>query len=80
MNFGGNELFVILIIVVLLFGPSQLPKVARGFGQAIREFKKAQREITDELERDPGSESKPRATGTTGTTSTTNTTENKPVE
>ena len=53
MNFGGGEIFVVLVIVLLLFGPSQLPKVARGFGQAIREFKKAQREITDEIERDP---------------------------
>ena len=52
MNFGGGELFVILVVVLLLFGPSQLPKVARGFGQAIREFKKAQREITDEIERE----------------------------
>jgi sec-independent protein translocase protein TatA len=60
MNFGGGELFVILVVVLLLFGPSQLPKVARGFGQAIREFKKAQREITDEIERDPAETSERR--------------------
>ncbi len=52
MNLGGNELFIILIVVLLLFGPSQIPKVARGFGQAIREFKKAQHEVSDELQRD----------------------------
>ena len=40
-------------VILLLFGPSQIPKMARGFGQAIREFKKAQREIGDELEREP---------------------------
>lgn len=51
-NFGGGEMVIVLLIVLLLFGPSQLPKMARGFGQAIREFKKAQREITDEIERD----------------------------
>ncbi len=62
MNFGGGELFVILVVVLLLFGPSQLPKVARGFGQAIREFKKAQREITDEIERDPAETSERRST------------------
>jgi sec-independent protein translocase protein TatA len=45
-------MLIILLIVLLLFGPSQLPKMARGFGQAIREFKKAQREITDEIDRD----------------------------
>lgn len=51
-NFGGGEMLIVLLIVLLLFGPSQLPKMARGFGQAIREFKKAQREITDEIQRD----------------------------
>jgi sec-independent protein translocase protein TatA len=45
-------MLIVLLIVLLLFGPSQLPKMARGFGQAIREFKKAQREITDEIQRD----------------------------
>ena len=59
-NFGGGEMFVVLLIILLLFGPSQLPKMARGFGQAIREFKKAQREITDELEREEPPASTPR--------------------
>ncbi len=44
---------LVVLVILLLFGPSQIPKMARGFGQAIREFKKAQREIGDELERDP---------------------------
>lgn len=60
MNFGGGEMMVVLLIVLLLFGPSQLPKMARGFGQAIREFKKAQREITDEITREePPAPSRP---------------------
>lgn len=50
---------IVLLIILLLFGPSQLPKMARGFGQAIREFKKAQREITDEIEREEPRSSKP---------------------
>ncbi len=41
---GGEELIVIVLIAVLLFGPSQLPKLARGLGEAMREFRKAQRE------------------------------------
>ncbi|MEO5989808.1 MAG: twin-arginine translocase TatA/TatE family subunit [Candidatus Eisenbacteria bacterium] len=52
MNIGGMELFVIIAIVLLLFGPSQIPKLAKGMGQAMREFKKAQREINDEIVRD----------------------------
>ena len=49
---GGSEMLVILIIVLLIFGPSQLPNLARGLGQAMREFRKAQREIKDEIERE----------------------------
>lgn len=49
---GGEELIVIVLIAVLLFGPSQLPKLARGLGEAMREFRKAQRE--GEAEADPG--------------------------
>ncbi|HEV2104508.1 MAG TPA: twin-arginine translocase TatA/TatE family subunit [Candidatus Eisenbacteria bacterium] len=62
-NLGGGEMVFLLLIVLLLFGPSQIPKMARSFGQAIREFKKAQREIHDEITRDdtppPQSASKP---------------------
>jgi len=53
VNLGGTEIMLIVLVILLLFGPSQIPKMARGFGQAIREFKKAQREIGDELEREP---------------------------
>ena len=52
MNLGSTEILLIVGVILLLFGPSQIPKMARGFGQAIREFKKAQREIGDELERE----------------------------
>ena len=53
MNLGSTEILLIVLVILLLFGPSQIPKMARGFGQAVREFKKAQREISDELEREP---------------------------
>ncbi len=38
---GPQELIVILIIVLVLFGAKKLPELARGLGQGIREFKKA---------------------------------------
>ncbi len=40
---GGRfgELLVILVIALLLFGPSKLPNLAKALGEAIREFKKA---------------------------------------
>jgi len=37
----GNEVLVIAIVVLVLFGGSQLPKLARNLGSAQKEFKKA---------------------------------------
>jgi sec-independent protein translocase protein TatA len=37
---GAPELIIVLIVVLVIFGGSQLPKLARGLGQAQREFKK----------------------------------------
>jgi len=42
---------LVFLIILLIFGPSQIPKMARGLGQAMREFRKAQREIQDEIQR-----------------------------
>lgn len=49
---GGQEIGLLFLIILLIFGPSQIPKMARGLGQAMREFRKAQREITDEIQGD----------------------------
>lgn len=38
---GGFEWVIILLIVLLLFGPSKLPQLARGLGQSVKEFKDA---------------------------------------
>lgn len=38
-NLGGPELLIVFLIVLLLFGGSQLPKLARSIGQAQREFR-----------------------------------------
>jgi len=40
MNFGGWEILAVLFIVLLLFGSSRLPQLAKGMGKSIREFKK----------------------------------------
>ena len=45
---GGSELLIILIILLVLFGGSKLPSLARGLGQSIKEFKKASKEDSDE--------------------------------
>lgn len=41
MGLGPTELIVILVILLLLFGGSKLPGLAKGLGQSIREFKNA---------------------------------------
>jgi sec-independent protein translocase protein TatA len=41
MGLGAPELIVILIILLVLFGGSKLPSLAKGLGQSIKEFKKA---------------------------------------
>ena len=46
---GGWEMVVILAVVLMLFGAKKLPELAKGLGQGIKEFKKATREVTDEV-------------------------------
>jgi len=40
MNLGPTELIIVLLIVLLVFGGTKLPKLARSMGQAQKEFKK----------------------------------------
>ena len=47
---GMPEVVAIGVIVFLLFGPKMLPKLARGMGEAIKETRKAAKEIAANLE------------------------------
>jgi len=46
-NLGPMELAVILILALLIFGPKKLPEIGKGVGQAMREFKRASRDLMD---------------------------------
>ena len=48
-NLAGPDLLIILLIVLVLFGAKKLPELAKGMGQAVKEFQKAKDEFTDEL-------------------------------
>jgi sec-independent protein translocase protein TatA len=69
---GGPELLFIMFIVLLLFGANRLPDLARGFGKAVREFKKATSGVEQEVRRameeppPPPTPPSPRPAGTIG--------------
>jgi sec-independent protein translocase protein TatA len=48
-NFGGPDLLIILLIVLVLFGAKKLPELARGLGQSLNEFRNAREEFDREL-------------------------------
>ncbi|HYN84148.1 MAG TPA: twin-arginine translocase TatA/TatE family subunit [Pyrinomonadaceae bacterium] len=50
---GMQELIIILVILLLLFGSTRLPQLARGMGKSIREFKKGVTDGEDDAELDP---------------------------
>jgi sec-independent protein translocase protein TatA len=47
---GGTELILILVVVLVLFGAKKIPELAKGLGTGIKEFKKATREVTEEIQ------------------------------
>jgi sec-independent protein translocase protein TatA len=48
-NLGGPDIFIILLIVLILFGAKKLPDLARSLGQSMNEFRKAREDIDQEL-------------------------------
>lgn len=49
---GGPEVLVILVVVLLLFGASRLPKLARSIGESARELRAGMKDVNDEDEVD----------------------------
>lgn len=48
MRIGMNELLVVLAIVVIIFGPKQLPKLSKMIGKTVKSFKEGVSEAEDE--------------------------------
>ncbi|HEX6286100.1 MAG TPA: twin-arginine translocase TatA/TatE family subunit [Acidimicrobiia bacterium] len=71
MNLRGQELLIILLIVVLIFGARKLPELARSLGSSAKEFRKGIEEgskedpedapVTDATESDPAASDIPDA-------------------
>jgi TatA/E family protein of Tat protein translocase len=49
-NIGVPELLIIVAIALIVFGPNKLPELAKAFGKAMREFKKATEEVKESFE------------------------------
>ena len=49
MGLGAGEIALIILVIILLFGGKKLPELARGLGLGLKEFKKATKEISDEV-------------------------------
>ena len=49
MKIGALELLVIFVVALLVIGPDKLPQYARKFGNAMREFRKASSDVTQEI-------------------------------
>lgn len=47
---GAGELVLIFLIILFLFGAKRLPEIARALGKSIKEFKKAGKEIKDDID------------------------------
>ncbi len=52
---GGWEILIILVVVLLIFGSSRLPKIARGLGESAREVRKGFKDLKADIEEETSS-------------------------
>lgn len=78
MSLGWNEILLILVVVLLLFGGKKIPELMRGLGKGIREFNDAKDNVRKEIEEGVSEKDRNRTTEpvapTTAPTSTNTTT------
>jgi len=48
-NLGATEIILIVLAILILFGAKKIPELAQGIGKGMREFKKAVREVEDDI-------------------------------
>ena len=49
---GGGEILIIFVIALIFIGPKKIPELAKGLGQAIREFQKAKDDMFSEVKKE----------------------------
>lgn len=55
---GIWEILIILVVILVVFGPRRLPEMAKGIGQSVREFRKGIRDMRDEFHDEAAAEPK----------------------
>lgn len=50
-NLGAGEIILIILVILLLFGAKKIPELAQGLGKGMKEFKKAVRDVEDEIKK-----------------------------
>ena len=66
---GFNEILIILLIVLLLFGGRKIPELMRGLGRGIREFNDAKSKVRNEIEDGINEKERPSTTSTSSSQS-----------
>ena len=51
-NFGTMEIVIIIFAILLLFGAKKIPELAKGIGNGMKEFKKAVKDVQEDIEID----------------------------
>lgn len=57
-NLGATEIVLIVIAILILFGAKKIPELAQGIGKGMKEFKKAVRDVEDDIKSSTDDEKK----------------------
>jgi sec-independent protein translocase protein TatA len=57
-NIGIPGLILVLVLALIIFGPSKLPELGRSIGQTLKEFKKSTRELTSDFDEEANKKQK----------------------
>lgn len=50
LDIGGGEILLVLVVIIVVYGPSKIPEIARKLGKGIAEVRKASSEIKKEID------------------------------
>ncbi|MBI3585621.1 MAG: twin-arginine translocase TatA/TatE family subunit [Ignavibacteriales bacterium] len=51
-NLGAPEIILVLVVILIFFGAKKIPELAQGLGKGLREFRKAARDIQEDVEKE----------------------------